>query len=164
MKALFVLAGLSALLPAPSPAQYPSGSDRAAVVALSAAYITSALFGAHIAIRDTLPEAPFGVRFPQSVRSDFFAGGGTALSPGLPMLAVHAAIAAMTAGPLPTSRKATHALAVGGALYFAGQLCEPTTWRLFRHPKTAPRDRLIVATANIVVPALMTGAAIRALR
>jgi hypothetical protein len=29
----------------------------------------------HIAIRDTLPEAPFGLRFPQSVKSDFFAGG-----------------------------------------------------------------------------------------
>jgi hypothetical protein len=98
------------------------------------------------------------------VKSDFFAGGGTALSPGLPMLVVHATLAAMTAGPTPTSRKATHALAVGGVLYFRGQLCEPITYRLFRHPRSAPRDRLLVAATNIIVPALMTGASIRALR
>ena len=164
MNARLVLAGLTMVLPATSSAQYPTGPNRAAVVGLSAAYIASALFGAHIAIRDTLHEAPFGIHFPQSVKADFLTGGGTALSPGLPMLVVHATIAAMTAGPTPTSRKATHALAVGGVLYFGGQLCEPITWRLFRHPKSAPRDRLLVAATNIVIPALMTGASIRALR
>ena len=110
MNARLVLAGLTMLVPATSSAQYPTGPNRAAVVGLSAAYIASALFGAHIAIRDTLHEAPFGIHFAQSVKADFLTGGGTALSPGLPMLVVHATIAAMTAGPMPTSRKATHAL------------------------------------------------------
>ncbi len=79
MNARLVLAGLTMLLPATSSAQYPTGRNRAAVVGLSAAYIASALFGAHIAIRDTLHEAPFGIHFPQSVKADFLTGGGTAL-------------------------------------------------------------------------------------
>jgi hypothetical protein len=164
MKARRVIAGLMFLLPAASSAQYPSGPDRALVVSASAAYIASALFGAHVAIRDTLRERPFGIRFPMSVKSDFLVGGGTALSPSLPMLLVQAAVVGMTAGPTSTSRKATHALGVGGVLYFGGQLCEPITWRLFRHPSSAPRDRLLVTATNIIIPALMTAASIRALR
>ena len=127
MKALAIATAAALIGPKTLPAQYPTASSRAAVVALSAAYIGNALFGAHVALRDNLPEAPFGIHSSRSVRSEFFLGAGTSLSPGFPMLAVHAAVAAMTAGPASTSRKATHALAVGGGLYFVGQLSEPMT-------------------------------------
>jgi hypothetical protein len=144
-------------------AQYPTASRRAAVVGLSAAYIASALSGAHISMRDNLPERCLGIDFKRSVRSDFYTGGGTALSPGLPMLAAQAVLTGMTAGPAATSRKATHALAVGGVLYSLGQMCEPITYRVLAHPRTAPRDRLAVVVSNVVGPAVMTVAAARAL-
>jgi hypothetical protein len=164
MKALAIAAAVALIGPETLPAQYPTASSRAAVVALSAAYIGNALLGAHIAIRDNLPEAPFGIHSSRSVRSEFFLGAGTSLSPGLPMLAVHAAVAAMIAGPASTSRKATHALAVGGGLYFVGQVSEPMTYRVLRHPLSAPRDRLAVVVGIIVLTVLMTGAALHALK
>jgi hypothetical protein len=162
--ATLAIVGAMLLAPGVAHSQYPAASRRAVVVGFSAAYIGSALLGAHVAIRDSLPEAPFGIRSTRSVRSEFLAGGGTALSPGLVMLVAQAAVTGMTAGPTATSRKATHALAVGGTLYFAGQLCEPTAYRLLLHPRAAPKDRLAIVVANIVLPALMTGAAMRALR
>ena len=146
-----------------SHAQHPTTSQRTALVALSAAYIGNALMGGHVAMRDSLPEAPFGIRSSRSVRSEFYAGTGTGLSPGLPMLAIHAAVAGLTYGSATTSRRATQALAIGGGLYFIGQLSEPITYRIARHPTAWPQRTLIVA-ANIVLPAALTAVAIDALR
>jgi hypothetical protein len=163
-RATFIVSLLVITTPGRTSAQYPAASNRAVVVGLSAAYIASALSGTHIAFRDNLPERCLGIDFHRSVRSDFYTGGGTAFSPGLPMLLVQAVVTGMTAGPAMTSRKATHALAVGGVLYSAGQLCEPMTYRVLAHPRTAPRDRLAVVVSNIVVPTGMAVAAVRALR
>ena len=158
------LVSLLTITPGIANAQYPAAPRRAVVVGLSAAYVASALAGAHIAMRDSLPERCLGIDFKRSVRSDFYTGGGTALSPGLPMLLAQAVVTGMTAGPATTSRKSTHALAVAGVLYSAGQLCEPITYGLLAHPRSAPRDRLAVVVSNIVVPAAMAFAAARALR
>ena len=133
------------------------------MVGLSAVYIAGALAGAHISFRDNLPEKCLGIDFKRNVRPDFYTGGGTALSPGLPMLVAQAVLTGMTAGPAQTSRKSIHALAVGGVLYSAGQMCEPITYRVLAHPLEHP-DRLAVVVSNIVVPVVMAGAAVRALR
>ena len=159
-----VLIGFVILTPGTTHAQYPAASRRAVVVGLSAAYVASAISGAHISIRDNLPERCLGIDFHRNVAPDFYIGGGTALSPGLPMLAAQAVLTGMTAGPAMTSRKATHALAVGGVLYSLGQLCEPITYHTLAHARSAPHDRLAVVVSNIVMPALMAGAAVRALR
>lgn len=145
-------------------AQRPSAARHAAVVGLSAAYLTSALWGAHIAIRDSLPEAPFGWRSHRGVRADFYTGLGTALSPGLPMLAAQAGVTALTAGSVTTTRRATGALAIAGVLYTVGQLSEPEAARVLRHPRQAPRDRVVVVIGNVVLPALLTTVSLRALR
>ena len=113
---------------------------RAAVV-VSAAYIANALWGGHLAIRHSLPEAPFGTRSTRSVRADFYGGFGTALSPGLPML-----------------------IALAGVLYSVGQLSEPEALRVLRHPRQAPGERLAVVVGNVVLPALVSVASIRSLR
>jgi hypothetical protein len=160
-----VLALAMASLAGPSAkAQRPSASRHAAVVALSAAYAANALWGAHVAIRDSLPEAPFGLRSHRSVRSDFLAGFGTALSPGLPMLVMQAGATALTSGSATTARRATGALAIAGVLYAVGQLSEPEALRVLRHPRAAPRERLTIVIANVVVPSVLTAASIQALR
>jgi hypothetical protein len=148
----------------PSGAQSPSSPQRAQVMALSMAYIGSAIFGAHIALRDSVPGSPFGIHLPRSVHDEFYLGSGTGLSPGVPMLLIQAALTGMTAGRPATSRRATHALAVEGALYFGGQLCEPTAWRVLGNATSAPRDRLAVVVGNIVLPALMTITAVHSLK
>ena len=119
--ALIVIASAAA-------AQTPSRGQRAAVASVSLGYVGAALFGAHIAIRDSLPEAPFGMRSLRSVRSEFLVGTGTALSPGLSMLVAQGVAAALLAGPSSTARGASTALAIGGVLYGVGQLSEPITW------------------------------------
>ena len=134
------------------------------VVGVSAAYVANALWGARIAIRDSLPEAPFGMRSTRSVRSDFYAGFGTALSPGLPMLVLQAGVTGLTTGTPAMARRATGALAVAGALYFVGQLSEPVALRALRHPRRTPAERVAVVVGNVVLPGLLTTASIRALR
>jgi hypothetical protein len=67
-------------------AQGVTGTERARLTTLSVAYMLNSLVGARIAIRDSLPEAPFGMRSERSVSQEFFVGSGTALSPGMPFL------------------------------------------------------------------------------
>jgi hypothetical protein len=145
-------------------AQCPSSSQRVAVATLSLAYAVKALDGARVAIRDTLHEAPFGVRGTGSVSHDFYLGFGTALSPGLPMLAAQAGVTVTLAGPAPTARKSMDVLAVFGALYSIGQLAEPLAHRTLAHPRSAGSRRLRVVVGNIVLPAAMAIVAYRACR
>jgi hypothetical protein len=143
------------------PGQMSSG-DRAAVVALSAAHIANALYGARLAIRDSLHESPFGMRSNRSVRSEFLFGTGTALSPGLPFLIAQAGVTALAAGPRGTARVASTSLAVAGGLYVVGQLGEPEAWRTLRHIRSAPRTRVAVVIGNLLLPAALSVAAVRA--
>jgi hypothetical protein len=123
-------------------------------------YIGNAVRGARLAMRDTLEEAPFGVRMQRSVSDDFYTGFGTGLSPGLPMLVAQAGVSALLVGSSRTAQRGVNILAVFGALYTIGQLAEPVTYRTFRHPAAAP-ERLGVIVGNIVVPAALTAVAAR---
>jgi hypothetical protein len=145
-------------------AQRPSAARRAPVVALSALYTSSALTGAYLAIRDSLPQAPFGMRTGRTPRADFLTGTGTALSPGLPLLLLQAGVTGMTAGSSRVSRAAVGTLAVGGVLYAIGQLAEPVGRHTLMHPHAAGVARTLVVAGNVVLPALMSAAAVRALR
>lgn len=145
-------------------AQRPSASRRAPVVALSALYTANALAGAHLAIRDSLPQAPFGMRTGRTPRADFLTGTGTALSPGLPMLLLQAGVTGLTAGPADVSRASLRVLAVGGVLYAVGQLAEPEGRHALGHPHAAGVVRTLVVVGNVVLPALMSAAAVRALQ
>jgi hypothetical protein len=144
-------------------AQCTVSAQRVPVAALSAAYIASALAGARLSIRDSLPEAPLGIRTGLSPGADFALGFGTSLSPGIPMLSLQAATTAALTGSAQTTRRATHALAVFGAAYAAGQLIEPETYRTLRRPREHP-GRTIVVISNILVPATLAVVASRGCR
>src|SRR5262245_20737078 len=111
---------LAAFLASQAGAQCPSSGQRAAVAALSLAYTANAIDGARIAIRDSLYDHPFGVKSGISVSRDFYFGGGTSLSPGLPFLIAQAGITGALAGPAPTARKAMDLLAGFGVGYTIG--------------------------------------------
>jgi hypothetical protein len=145
-------------------AQTLSSSDRVAVGSASIAYIAAALFGAHIAVRDSLAEAPLGWQSRRPVKQEFVVGTGTALSPGLLMLAAQAAATGFLAGPTRTARTAAGVLAIGGGLYELGQLSEPITYRILRHPRASPWDWRVSLAANLTLPSVLAVTAIRARR
>lgn len=139
----------------PARADAPTMSQRATVVTLSASYIGSALLGAHLAIRDTLHEAPFGWRSDRDVRTEFLRGTGTALSPSLPAIVAQAAVTGFVSAPPEQARNACKVLSIGGVLFAVGQLSEPLAWHVLLHPRRAPRERLLVVVGNIVLPATL---------
>jgi hypothetical protein len=158
------LAGLAACLASRAASQCPSSGPRIAVAALSLAYTASAIEGARMSIRDSLYEQPFGIRSGIPVSRDFYFGGGTALSPGLPFLVAQAAITGTLAGPTPTARKSMDLLAIFGAAYTVGQLGEPLALHTLAHPRSSGAQRLRVVVGNIVLPAAMAIIAYRACR
>ena len=155
-----VAAALGLAFVRPARAEGPSSEALTSLTLASAAYVASALAGAHIAIRDSLVEHPFGLSFEGSARDGFFRGGGTALSPGLPMLATQAVVTALTYQPAPAGETATTVLGVGG-LYFIGQLSEPETYRILGHPGRAGFAKVAVVTGNLVLPALIVAASVK---
>lgn len=144
-------------------AQCTVSAQRVPVATLSAAYIVSALAGAKVSIRDSLPEAPFGIRTGLSPRADFIHGLGTSLSPGMPMLSLQAGTTVALTASAQTTRHATHLLAGFGAAYTAGQLIEPETYRTLHRP-AEHSSRTMVVIANIVVPAALAVIASRGCR
>src|SRR5689334_14470509 len=148
----------------PAGAQRPTAAQRAPIVVLASLYTGCALGGAYLAIRDSLPQAPFGMHSGRSPRADFLTGTGTALSPGLPLLLLHAGVVGLTAGPPRVARASVGVVAVGGGLFAIGQLAEPIGRRTLAHPRVPGLARTLVVVGNVALPALMSAAAIRALR
>ena len=144
-------------------AQRPDGRTMARMTAASAAYVVSALLGARQSIRDTLTEAPFGHRSGRDARGDFLRTG-TALSPGVPMLATQIFATGLAYQPGALGRDGARLLALHGALYFGGQLVEPVTYRTMSNLGTAPRARVIQIVANVAIPALLVAESIHASR
>ena len=149
------LAVFAACLASQAAAQCPTSGQRAAVAALSLAYTANAIDGARVAMRDSLPEAPFGLRSARSVSRDFYFGFGTALSPGLPFLVAQAGVTATLAGPTPTARKSMDLLTIFGGAYAIGQLAEPLARHTLAHPRASDSRRLWVVAGNILLPAAM---------
>jgi hypothetical protein len=144
-------------------AQRPDGRTMARMTAASAAYVVSALFGARQSIKDTLTAAPFGHPSGHDARGDFLRTG-TALSPGVPMLATQIFVTGLADQPGALGRDGARLLALHGALYFAGQLVEPVTYRTMSNLGSAPRARVVQIVANIAIPALLVAESVRASR
>jgi hypothetical protein len=84
-----------------------------------------------VAVREPLPDEPFGIRFPGRVPVHLAAGLGSGLAAPWPM-PVLALAAAAKAG---TSARWPHRVAFGlGATVFVGTLAEPATWG--RYPRS----------------------------
>jgi len=150
------IAALVALaLPCAGATRAGDDASRAAMGIASAAYLVNALVGAHLAIRDSLPEAPFGMRSTRSVSREFYLGTGTALSPGLPMLVTQAVSTVLAFQTGNTAKVGATLLALHGAGFFIGGLSEPEVYRVLRHPRRAGLVKFAVVIGEIAIPPVM---------
>jgi hypothetical protein len=117
-------------------------------------WLLNSAIGARVAIRENLPGVFAGMTRWQDPSADFFRGAGTALSPGLPMMAAQAVFTVLStrggrAGKVGAAGLA--ALGVGGTV---GVLGEPITYRALSPRMLDPAKAPIVSGA-IVLSALM---------
>jgi hypothetical protein len=134
---------------------------------VSVMWLLNSAIGARVAIREDLPaEWVAGLYVGRDASAEFFKGGGTALSPGLPMMVAQALLAVLSTRGGRTGKAGTAGLTVLGAGGTVGVLAETITYRVLS-PRTFDADKAPIVSAAIVLSALMTvlGASrLRALR
>ena len=140
---------------------------------LSALFIVSVLWllnsavGARVAIRGDLPaEWVAGLYVGRDASAEFFKGGGTALSPGLPMMGAQALFLVLSTRGGRSGKAGTAGLTLLGAGGTIGVLAETITYRVLS-PRTFDPAKVPIVSAAIVLSALMTilgGRRLRALR
>jgi len=151
---------IAVLIASQARAQCSIARQRVQVGIVSTVYIANALVGAHMALRDSLPQSPFGIHTGRTPSADFYTGTGTALSPGLPILAAQAATSLALTGSTSTARTGARLLGVFGVGYSVGQLAEPLARGAIAHP-TAKPARTAIVLGNVLLPAAMTALAFR---
>jgi hypothetical protein len=122
---------------------------------VSGLWLLNAAIGARVAIREDLPGEFAGMTRWHDPSADFFKGAGTALSPGLPMLAAQAVFAALSARGGRSGKIGAAGLAVLGAGGTVGVLGEPITYRVLS-PRTFDPAKAPIVSAAIALSALMT--------
>lgn len=131
-------------------------------IAFSSAYLIDASAGAMLAIHADLRQRPFGIQTGQSAKQDFWLGTGTALSPGFVFIVTQSISTVLAARSGNSERIGLIGLGVHGIGFTIGALAEPITYECLGKPSANPA-RTIVAVGNVVLPALMTYTALKAL-
>jgi len=133
----------------------PLGPDKALSL-VCALWLLNSAIGAVVALREKLPaEWVAGVYVGRDASAGFFKGGGTALSPGLPMMAIQAfcTILSTRSGRAGMAGSAgLTLLGVGGTI---GVLVETITYRVLS-PKTFNHHKAAIVLAAIVLTPLMS--------
>ena len=120
---------------------------------VSALYLLSAAVGANVAIREGMPGEFAGKRSGRSASADFFRGTGTALSPGLAMLAAQSALTVLSTRGGKAGMAGTAGLTALGAGATVGMLGEPVAYRVFASKTFDPAKAALVSLL-VVLPAL----------
>jgi hypothetical protein len=138
-----------------------------ALSVVSVLWLLNSAMGARVAIREDLPaEWVAGLYVGRDATAEFFKGGGTALSPGLPMMVTQALFAVLSTRGGRAGKAGAAGLTVLGAGGTVGVLAETITYRVLS-PRTLDPAKAPIVSAAIVLSALMTvlGASrLRALR
>lgn len=119
---------------------------------VSALWLLNSAIGAAIAIRENLPAEFAGMSRWDDPSAEFFKGSGTALSPGLPMMAALAIFTALSTrgGKAGTAGLAgMTALGAGGTI---GVLGEPITYKALSPTTFDPVKAPIVSAAVVLSP------------
>lgn len=128
----------------------------------SGLYLATAAVGTALAIRKYLPARALGITWGTAPAADFVRGNGTGLSAPLYMLVL---LALTTLGALRDDiwgSRALRFLTVQGAVFIAGQLSEPITWRALRKDE-GDAPTAVVTLLNTALPAVIVVAARREL-
>ena len=126
-------------------------------------WLLNSAIGARVAIREDLPGKSAGMTIWHDPSADFFRGGGTALSPGLPMMAAQAGFTVLSTRGGRAGKVGAAGLAALGAGSTVGVLGEPITYRVLS-PGRFDLAKAPVVSAAIILSALMTVLGVRRLR
>lgn len=127
-------------------------------------WLVNSAIGAHIAVNEELPaEWVAGLYVGRDASAEFFKGGGTALSPGLPMMAALALLAAMSTRSGMAGKVGALGRTLLGAGGTVGVLAETITYRVLS-PKTFDAAKAPIVSAAIVLSPLMAVLSARRLR
>lgn len=118
---------------------------------VSVLWLANSALGAAIAIREGLPGRFAGMRRWNDPSADFFRGPGTALSPGLPMMAAQAVFTVFSTCEGTAGVVGTTVLGAGGTI---GVLGEPIVYRVLS-PKTFDPAKAGTLSAAIILSPLM---------
>ena len=129
-------------------------------------WLVYSAIGARVAIREDLPGRFAGMTRWHDPSADFFTGAGTALSPGLPMMAAQAVLTVLSTRSGWAGKVGAAGLVVLGAGSTVGGLGEPITYRTLSLRTFDPTKAPIVSAgiALSVLMAILGARRLRALR
>lgn len=131
---------------------------------VSALWLLNSAIGARVAIREDLPaEWVADLYVGKDASAGFFKSGGTALSPGLPMMALLAVFTALSTRGGKAATVGVAGMTTLGAGGTVGVLAETITYRTL-FPSTFDRAKAPIVLAGIVLSALMAVLGARRLR
>jgi prepilin signal peptidase PulO-like enzyme (type II secretory pathway) len=118
--------------------------------------------GAAVSLSQHLPDGATHAVDGQPVWPGFISGGGTAMSPPLPVMIVFAAAIAASASRRWVGMLGAAVLAIGGAAFTIGIAIEPITpWVLTAHPDPLKTPLTILALIAAPATALAAGLHLR---
>jgi hypothetical protein len=118
-------------------------------------WLLNSAIGARIAVKEGLPaEWIAGLYVGRDASSEFFSGGGTALSPGLPMMVAQALLTVLSTRGGRAGKTGALGLAVLGAGGTVGALAETITYRVLC-PRTFDAAKAPIVSAAVVLSPLM---------
>jgi hypothetical protein len=149
---------------ASEPMGEPLGPDRLLLSLVSVLWLLNSAIGAVVALREQLPaEWIAGVYVGRDASAEFFKGGGTALSPGLIMMAMQAICTIFSTRSGRAGMAGSAGLTLLGAGGTIGVLVETITYRALS-PKTFDHPKAAIVLAAIFLAPLMTILSWRRLR
>ena len=144
-----------------APAKPPaiSGPSPRRLIVLAVGTLGLCCAGAAISLSQHLPDGATHAAAGRQVWHDFIGGGGTAMSPPLPIMVLFAAAIAASASRRWVGMLGAAVLAIGGAAFTIGIAIEPITpWVLTAHPD--PLKTPLTVLALVAAPATALAAAL----
>ena len=118
-------------------------------------WLLNSAIGARIALKEGLPaEWVADLYVGRDVSAEFFKGGGTALSPGLPMMVAQALFTVLSTREGMAGKTGALGLTLLGAGGTVGVLAETITYRVLS-PRTFDAAKALIVSAAIVLSPLM---------
>src|SRR5215207_7145281 len=118
-------------------------------------WLLNSMIGARVAICENLPREFAGMTRWHDPSADFFRGGSTALSPGLPMMAAQVVFTVLSTRGGRSGKAGAVGVVSLGAGSTVGVLGEPITYRVIS-PSTFDPAKAPIVSAAIVLSVLMT--------
>ncbi len=126
-----------------------------ALFMVSVLWLLNSAIGARVAISEDLPaEWVAGLYVGRDASAEFFKSGGTALSPGLPMMVAQALFAVLSTRGGRAGKAGVAGLTALGAGGTVGVLAETITYRVLS-PRTFDSTKAPIVSVAIVLSVLM---------